>query len=63
VDRENTNVISDQLGVLPLYIAKKHYPDTIGCVTAKDDKGKRLSFLTNNMTLKPELIADLYCQR
>ena len=63
VDRENTNVISDQVGVLPLYIAKKDYPDTIRRVTAKDDKGRRLSFLTNNMTLKPELIADLYRQR
>ena len=51
--------ISDQVGVLPLYIPKKDYPDTIRRVTAKDDKGKRLSFLTNNMTLKPELIADL----
>jgi IS4 transposase len=63
VDRENTNVISDQVGVLPLYIAKKDYPDTIRRVTVKDDKGKRFSFLTNNMTLKPELIADLYRQR
>ena len=32
-------------------------------VVAKDDKGKRLVFLTNNFTLKPELIADLYRQR
>ena len=63
MDRENTNVISDQVGVLPLYIAKKDYPDTIRRVTVKDDKGKRFSFLTNNMTLKPELIADLYRQR
>jgi IS4 transposase len=32
-------------------------------VVAKDDKGKRLVFLTNNFTLKPDMIADLYRQR
>jgi IS4 transposase len=29
----------------------------------KDDRGKRITFLTNNFALKPELIADLYRQR
>ena len=32
-------------------------------VVVKDDAGKRLIFLSNNFTLKPELIADLYRQR
>ena len=29
----------------------------------KDEAGKRITFLTNNFALKPELIADLYRQR
>ena len=36
---------------------------TLRRVVAKDDKGKRLVFLTNNFTLKPDMIADLYRQR
>jgi hypothetical protein len=32
-------------------------------VVVKDDAGKRITFLTNNFTLKPELIAALYRQR
>ena len=32
-------------------------------MVVKDDTGKQLVFLTNNFTLKPELIADLYRQR
>ena len=32
-------------------------------VVVKDDTGKRITFLTNNFSLKPELIADLYRQR
>ena len=32
-------------------------------VVVEDDSRKRLVFLTNNFTLKPELIDDLYHQR
>ena len=63
VDRINTTVICDQTGVLTTYLSSKDYPTTLRRVEAKDDKGKRLVFLTNNFTLKPELIADLYRQR
>jgi hypothetical protein len=63
VDRINTNIMSDQIGFLPLYYASKDYPVTLRRVTIKDDKGKRINFLTNNFALKPELIADLYRQR
>ena len=63
VDRINTTVICDQTGVLTTYLSSKDYPTTLRRVVVKDDKGKRLVFLTNNFTLKPELIADLYRQR
>jgi hypothetical protein len=36
---------------------------TMRRVVVKDDRGKRLVFLTNNFPLKPELIGDLYRQR
>ncbi len=63
VDRINTAVICDQTGVLTNYQSSKDYPMVLRRVVAKDDKGKRLVFLTNNMALAPEMIADLYRQR
>ena len=63
VDRINTTVLCDQTGVLSGHLAGKDYATTIRRVVVKDDTGKRLVFLTNNFTLKPELIADLYRQR
>jgi hypothetical protein len=63
VDRINTNVLCDQTGVLTTHYSSKDYPTTLRRVVVKDDTGKRLVFLTNNFTLKPGLIADLYRQR
>jgi hypothetical protein len=63
VDRINTNVLCDQTGVLMTHYSSKDYPTTLRRVVVKDDTGKRLVFLTNNFTLKPGLIADLYRQR
>ena len=63
VDRANTAIICDQTGVLTNYRSSKDYPAVLRRVVAKDDKGKRLVFLTNNMALAPEMIADLYRQR
>ena len=63
VDRANTAIICDQTGVLTNYQSSKDYPAVLRRVVAKDDKGKRLVFLTNNMALAPEMIADLYRQR
>ena len=57
VARINTTVICDQTGVLTTYLSSKDYPTTLRRVVAKDDKGKRLVFLTNNFALKPALIA------
>ena len=63
VDRANTAVICDQTGVLTNYQSSKDYPAVLRRVVVKDDKGKRLVFLTNNFCLEPQLIADLYRQR
>lgn len=63
VDRADTTVICDQTGVLTTHYSSKDYPATLRRVVVKDDKGKRLVFLTNNTTLAPQVIADLYRQR
>ncbi len=63
VDRANSNIVCDQTGVLTIFYSSKDYPATLRRVVVKDDSGKRITFLTNNFALKPELIADLYRQR
>jgi len=64
VDRAKTNVLCDQTGVLTVFYSSKDYPATLRRVVVKDEEtGKRITFLTNNFALKPELIAQLYRQR
>ena len=64
VDRAKTNVLCDQTGVLTMFYSSKDYPATLRRVVVKDEEtGKRITFLTNNFALKPELIAQLYRQR
>ena len=63
VDRSITSVICDQTGVLTVFYSSKDYPAALRRVVVKDETGKRITFLTNNFALKPELIADLYRQR
>lgn len=63
VDRATTNVICDQTGVLTMLGSRKDYPTTLRRVVVKDEAGKRLTFLTNNFALKPDVIAALYKQR
>jgi hypothetical protein len=63
VDRSATQVICDQTGVLTVFYSSQGYPATLRRVVVKDDTGKRITFLTNSVALKPELIADLYRQR
>ena len=63
VDRVATNVVCDQTGVLTVFNSSKGYPAVLRRVVAKDEADKRVTFLTNNFALKPELIADLYRQR
>jgi len=64
VDRINTNVLCDQAGVLTVFYSSKDYPTTLRRIVVRDEKsGKRVTFLTNNFALKPDLIAQLYRQR
>ncbi len=64
VDRLNTNVLCDQTGILTVFYSRKDYPAILRRVVVKDEEtGKRLTFLTNNFALTPELIAQLYRQR
>lgn len=63
VDRASTNVVCDQTGVLTVFYSSKGYPAVLRRVVVKDEAGKRVTFLTNNFALKPELISDLYRQR
>ena len=64
IDRAKTNVLCDQTGVLTLFYSSKDYPATLRRVVVKDEEtGKRITFLTNNFALQPELIAQLYRQR
>ena len=64
VDRINTNVLCDQTGVLTVFYSSKDYPSTLRRIVVREDEsGKRVTFLTNNFALKPELVAQLYRQR
>jgi len=62
-DRINTPVLCDQTGVLTIYYSAKDYPQPLRRVVTRDETGQRLTFLTNNFALKPELIGALYRQR
>jgi hypothetical protein len=64
VDRINTNVLCDQAGVLTVFYSSKDYPTTLRRIVVRDEEsGKRITFLTNNFALKPDLIAQLFRQR
>ena len=63
VNRATTNVFCDQTGMLTVYTSRKEYPAPLRRVVITDGDGKRLTFLTNNFDLTPELIAALYRQR
>ena len=63
VDRANTAVLCDQTGVLKMSYAIRDYPAALRRVVVRDEAGKRITFLTNNFSLSPELIAALYRQR
>jgi len=63
VDRSNTNVLCDQTGVLTVFYSNKDYPAPLRRVVVRDETGNRITFLTNNFALAPELIAQLYRQR
>lgn len=63
VDR-TTGLRSDHTVILTSYGSASTYPDPLRRVTYCDpETGKRLKFLTNNFTLPPLVIADLYKKR
>lgn len=64
VDRFNTHVLCDQTGVLTVFYSSKDYPALLRRIVARDEvSGRRVTFLTNNFALKPDLVAQLYRQR
>ncbi len=64
VDRTNSDILCDQTGVLTVFYSSKDYPTTLRRIVVRDEEsGKRVTFLTNNFALKPDLIAQLYRQR
>ncbi len=57
-------VLADQKGFFGRKESRKVYPDEIRKITFLDkEKNKQIQFLTNNFSLKPELIALLYKNR
>ena len=64
VDRTTSNILCDQTGVLTVFYSSKDYPSTLRRIVVRDEEsGKRITFLTNNFALTPDLIAKLYRQR
>jgi hypothetical protein len=60
VDRINTKVLCDQTVTLEVYYSKQGYPTALRRVVIKDEDGKRITFLTNNTSLAPETVGELY---
>jgi len=61
---KKTSIIADELIQLKGFYTQQEYPDTLRMVTYYDkETDKELVFLTNNFTLSPKTIADLYKAR
>jgi hypothetical protein len=60
VDRRNTSVLCDQIGVLEMFYSKQGYPTALRRIVVKDESGARITFLTNNTHLPATTIAELY---
>jgi Transposase DDE domain/Domain of unknown function (DUF4372) len=64
VDRATSDILCDQTGVLTVFYSSKDYPSPLRRIVVREEEsGKRVTFLTNNFALKPDLIAQLYRQR
>jgi uncharacterized protein DUF4372/DDE family transposase len=59
VDR-STGLLCDQIVEFTVFYSKKDYPERLRRIRYHDDDGRRLIFLTNNMTLPAITICDLY---
>ena len=62
VDR-NSGVICDQLVQFTVFYSRKDYPERLRRIRFRDEQGRRLVFLTNNMALPALTICDLYRMR
>jgi Domain of unknown function (DUF4372)/Transposase DDE domain len=62
VDR-STGVICDQLIELVVFYSRQGYPERLRRIRYRDAEGKRLVFLTNNLTLPALTICELYRSR
>jgi hypothetical protein len=60
VDRVGTKVLCDQIGTLEIYYSRQGYPSAVRRVVVRDEDGKRITFLTNNTSLAPQTISELY---
>ena len=60
VDRRNTAVLCDQIGMLEVFYSKQGYPTPLRRIVVKDESGERITFLTNNTRLPPTTLAELY---
>src|SRR4030042_5975820 len=61
---KKTSIIADELIQLTGFYTQQEYPDKLRMVTYYDkETDKQLIFLTNNFTLSPKTIADLYKAR
>ena len=60
VDRSR-GIICDQLGAMTNTVSARRYPDRLRRIRYRDrQSGKTLVFLTNNLELPPQTVADLY---
>ena len=62
VDRK-TGLVCDQIVRLVWFYSKKGYPDRLRRIGLRDDEGRYLVLLTNQMELPTRTICDLYRQR
>jgi hypothetical protein len=61
---KSTGVSADQTVILTSFESASAYPDKLRRISYRDpETGKRLKFLTNNFTLPPLAIAQIYKQR
>jgi len=62
VDR-STGLICDQIIELIVFYSKQGYPERLRRIRYRDDEGRTLVFLTNNLALPASTICELYRQR
>jgi hypothetical protein len=62
VDR-STGLICDQIIELIVFYSRQGYPERLRRIRYRDSQGRTLVFLTNNLTLPPATICELYRQR